>query len=115
MATGFGCSIAKYDMKVKKLLEQSEDDTSYLIDQYSALKQVRSTKPDILKLLKERNIELTQKLQNKERQIEALLNVLEYLNPITLEQKNHSEPAIKEIVNKISLLEKKVSQIRNII
>jgi len=113
--TSFGGSIAKHDMKVKKLLDQSEDDTSYLIDQYSALKQVSSKNPDILKLLEDRNKQLTNKLQNKEKQIEALLNVLDYLNSITLEQKSHSKKDIKDIHNKISILEKKVSKLRNVI
>ena len=111
----FGGSIAKHDMKVKKLLEQSEDDTSYIIDQYSALKRVSSKKPDILKLLKDRNEQLTKKLQNKEKQIEALLNVLEYLNSTTLERKKHSEKDIKDIHNEISILEKESSKLRNII
>jgi iron uptake system EfeUOB component EfeO/EfeM len=115
MATSFGGSIAKHDMKVKKLLDQSEDETTYLIDQYSALKHVSSKNPDILKLLEDRNKQITKKLQVNEKQIEALLNVLEYLNSITLEQKSHSEKDIKDIHNKISILEKKVSKLRNVI
>jgi hypothetical protein len=111
----FGGSIAKHDMKVKKLLEQSEDDTTYLIDQYSALKRVSSKNPDILKLLEDRKKQLTKKLLIKEKQIEALLNISDHLNSITLEQKSHSETHIKDIHNKIAILEKEISKLRNII
>jgi len=113
--TSFGGSIAKHDMKVKKLLEQSKDDTTYLIDQYSALKSVSSKNPDILKLIKDREKQLRKKLLIKEKQIEALLNISDHLNGITLEQKNHSETHIKDIHNKIAILEKESSKLRNII
>jgi hypothetical protein len=113
--TSFGGSIAKHDMKVKKLLEQSEDDTTYLIDQYSALKRVSSKNPDILKLLEDRKKQLTKKILIKENQIEALLNISDHLNSITLEQKSHSETHIKDIHNKIAILEKEISKLRNII
>jgi hypothetical protein len=117
MALSFGGSIAKYDKNVNKILLENSDYEKSAIEQYKTLKQFMpqkdtSYKKDLLNILKERNIDLKNKLQIKERQNEALLTVLEYLN--TLEKKQ-CKLNIKELIDKITLLENEIALLRNVI
>jgi hypothetical protein len=118
MAHSFGGSIAKYDIEIKDILRRNADNEQNYIDQYIVLKEFmpksgKSYKKDLLQILEQRNLELKYKLQIKERQNEALLVVLEYLN--TLVKNKHCKLTIQEIVDKITLLENEIKMLRNII
>ena len=117
MALNFGDSIAKYDKDVDTLLAESDDYEKSAIEQYKKLKQFipqkdTSYKKDLLKIVEQRNLDLKNKLEIKEKQNEALLTVLEYLN--TLEKKQ-CKLNIKEIIDKIILLENEIVVLRNVI
>jgi IS1 family transposase len=117
MALSFGSSIAKYDKDVDSLLAESDDYEKSAIDQYKKLKQFipqkdTSYKKNLLKIVEQRNLDLKNKLQIKERQNEALLRVLEYLS--TLEKKQ-CKINIKELIDKITDLEGKIAELRNTI
>ena len=117
MALSFGSSIAKYDKEIASLLAESDDYEKSAIDQYKKLKQFipqkdTSYKKNLLKIVEQRNLDLKNKLQIKERQNEALLRVLEYLS--TLEKKQ-CKINIKELIDKITDLEGKIAELRNTI
>ena len=117
MALSFGGSIATYDKNVSELLAENSDLEKSAIDQYKTLKQFipqkeTSYKKDLLRILEQRNLDLKNKLQIKERQNEALLSVLEYLN--TLEKKQ-CKINIKELIDKITMLENEIALLRNVI
>lgn len=117
MAFSFGGSIAKYDKDIDKILEENTNIERTAIEQYKTLKQFipqrdSSYKNNLLKLLEQRNLDLKNKLEIKEKQNEALLTVLEYLN--TLEKKQ-CKLNIQELIDKIILLENEIAVLRNII
>lgn len=117
MALSFGGSIAKHDKKVETLLAENSDFERSAIEQYKTIKQFipqkdTSYKKDLLKILEQRNLDLKNKLQIKEKQNEALVTVLEYLN--TLEKKQ-CKLNIKELIDKISLLENEIALLRDVI
>ena len=117
MALNFGDSIAKYDKHINTILAESDDYEKSAIEQYKKLKQFipqkdTSYKKDLLKIVEQRNLDLQNKLQIKERQNEALLRVLEYLS--TLEKKQ-CKINIKELIDKITDLESKIAELRNTI
>jgi len=117
MAFSFGGSIAKYDKDVGTLLAESDDYDKSVIEQYKKLKQFipqkdTSYKKDLLKIVEQRNLDLKNKLQIKERQNEALLGVLEYLSSL---EKKQCKINIKELIEKITDLENEIVELRNTI
>ena len=117
MALSFGSSIAKHDKNVETLLAENSDFERKAIEQYKTIKQFipqkdTSYKKNLLKILEQRNLDLKNKLQIKEKQNEALVTVLEYLN--TLEKKQ-CKLNIKELIDKISLLENEIALLRDVI
>jgi polyhydroxyalkanoate synthesis regulator phasin len=118
MALSFGGSIAKYDMEITKILQETADNEKNNITNYIALKEFtqqggKKYNKELLQILESRNLELKYKLENKERQNEALLIILEYLN--TLEKNKYCRLNIQETVNKIVFLENEIKMLRNII
>jgi hypothetical protein len=117
MALSFGGSIAKYDKNMDSILAENANFEKSLIEQYKTLKQFipqkeKTYKKTLLKILEQRNLDLQNKLQIKEKQNEALLTVLEYLN--TLENKQ-CKLNIKELIDKISLLETEIKLLHSVI
>jgi hypothetical protein len=117
MALSFGGSIAKYDKNMDSILAENANFEKSLIEQYKTLKQFipqkeTTYKKTLLKILEQRNLDLQNKLQIKEKQNEALLTVLEYLN--TLENKQ-CKLNIKELIDKISLLETEIKLLHSVI
>jgi hypothetical protein len=117
MALSFGGSIAKYDKEVDTLLAESDDYDKSVIEQYKKIKQFipqkdTSYKKDLLKIVEQRNLDLKNKLQIKERQNEALLSVLEYLSSL---EKKQCKINIKELIDKITDLENEIAELRNTI
>jgi hypothetical protein len=120
MAVNYGYEIANYDKKIQNILRENAISETNSINRYKGLKTIttrasESYNKDFQEILEDHRLELVNKLQVKERQYEALLNLLTYLNALTLEIKNKSKSHIKEIVNKITILEKQISKLRNII
>jgi hypothetical protein len=118
MTDSYGVSVAKYDMKIKKLLQDIANDEEIKIKQYIDLKEFlpkcsERYKKDIILLLDERKLYLQYKIQDKERQIEALLKVLDYLN--TLEKNKQCKTHIQEILDKITELQNEITMLRTII
>jgi len=117
MALSFGGSIAKYDKTISSIFEDNMNIERSAIEQYKTLKKFipqkdTSYKKNLLKILAQRNLDLKNKLEIKEKQNEALLTVLEYLN--TLERKQ-CKINIQELIDKMSSLENEIADLRNII
>ena len=118
MAGSFGATVASYDMKIKKKLDEITSSEDNIIKQYKILKEFlpkcsESYKKDLILILDERKLYLQYRLQDRERQNDALMKVLDYLNP--LEKKTHCKLHIQEIFNKTTLLQNEITMLRSII
>ena len=115
MMKSLGENIATYDNKIKHILTKIINNKEKIINEYKELKQVlpkydEIKKKTLEKLLDERKQEFEHTLTLKNKQNEALLKLLEYLN--SLEKKeNHLHISqtldkMKKLDNEISLLNK---------
>lgn len=120
IAGGYARDIAKHDKKIQNAIQEAINSEQDAIDTYIKMKNYgakygNSINNDFLELLEQYRLEIQNKLQNKEKQVEALMTILNYLNALILDTKIKTNSEIKEVVNKISLLQKNISYLRNII
>jgi hypothetical protein len=113
MVKSLGEKIAIYDNKVKDLITHIVNDKEALINKYKELKHnlpnYDETKRKTLeKLLNTRKKEFEDTLTFKNKQNEALLKLLEYLNSLEKKDKNiyirQTLDKMKKIDNEISIL-----------
>jgi hypothetical protein len=113
MVKSLGEKIAIYDNKVKDLITHIVNDKEALINKYKELKHnlpnYDETKIKILdKLLNTRKKEFENTLTFKNKQNEALLKLLEYLNSLEKKDKNiyirQTLDKMKKLDNEISIL-----------
>ena len=93
MASSLGGTVAKEDNTIKEALKRMIDLEDNVLNQYQKLKEIEPTcndslRTDFEKLLEEHRLFLEYKLIAKEKQNDALLVLLEYLNTLDKKEKN---------------------------
>lgn len=113
MVKSLGENIAIYDNKIKHILTNIISKKEEVINEYKELKQIlpeydESKKKKFEKLLNTRKQEFEHTLDFKNKQNEALLKLLEYLNTLEKKEKNlhirRTLDKMKKIDNEITLL-----------
>lgn len=112
-----GKSVYESDSIIKQSIENIVKKERKIISDYENLTNFRKVAnptfiPDLDKLLEERKMFLTYKLQSKQDQCNALLKLLEYIN--TLEAKDKQLQS-EMLLNKISELENEMQPFKMVI
>tara|TARA_B100000902_G_C27285753_1_gene904336 strand:- start:1666 stop:2028 length:363 start_codon:yes stop_codon:yes gene_type:complete len=104
------------DKIIKETLENIVEKEKKIMKDYENLKNFRKTASvefleDLDTLLEERKLFLNYKIQSKEKQVESLMKLLEYIN--ILDKKNKQYESDK-LLTKVKYLEDEIMHIRNI-
>ena len=116
--SNLGYNIASQDNLVNVLLKKIIEKEEEYILQYIRLKELYpqckdlSLKTEFEKILEVKRLSLEYKLQSKEKQHNALLKIVDYLN--NLEEKKEKLDT-QELLQKMSLLEKEISNLQKAI
>ena len=116
--TSLGYNVATKDMLVNVLLKKVIEKEESYIHQYIKLKELYPQcidlpiKTEFEKLLEVKRLSLEYKLQSKEKQHNALLKIVDYLN--SLEEKKEKLDT-QELLQKMSLLEKEIGNLQKAI
>jgi hypothetical protein len=120
MVKSLGENIAIYDNKIKHILTNIINNKEEVINEYKKLKQIlpeydESRKKTAEKLLNARKQEFEHTLDFKNKQNEALLKLLEYLNSLEKKEKNlhirRTLDKMKKIDNEITLLNNLITKV----
>ena len=104
------------DKVIKETIENIVEKEKKIMKNYVTLKNFRNNAPkdfidDLDVLLEERKIFLNYKLQSKEKQVESLIKLLEYINTLDKKFKQYDSD---KLLLKIETLENKIMQLRDI-
>ena len=104
------------DKVIKETLENIVEKEKKIMKDYANLKNFRNHAPkdfvnDLDNLLEERKIFLNYKLQSKEKQLESLIKLLEYINTLDKKFKQYDSD---KLLLKIETLENNIMQLRDI-
>lgn len=116
--SNLGYNIASQDNLVNVLLKKIIEKEEEYILQYIRLKELYpqckdlSLKTEFEKILEVKRLSLEYKLQSKEKQHNALLKIVDYLN--SLEEKKEKLDT-QELLQKMSLLEKEIGNLQKAI
>ena len=111
MENSLGGTVAKEDNTIKEALKKMIDLEDNIITQYQKLKEIEPTcneslRTDFEKILEEHRLFLEYKLVAKEKQNDALLVLLDYLNTL---DKKEKKMHINETLVKMESLENEIS------
>lgn len=115
----FGKTIAKNDEIIKQSLKNVLEKEDKIIKNYKSLTEFRGSFPSEVqnflgefdKEIEKRKLYLQYKIQSKEKQIESLYKVLEYINYLDEKDKNFQSQLI---LNKIKNIEESMLQYKRI-
>ena len=104
------------DKVIKETIENIVEKEKKIMKDYANLKDFRNNAPkefidDLDKLLEERKLFLNYKLQSKEKQVESLIKLLEYINTLDKKFKQYDSD---KLLSKIETLENEIMQLRDI-
>ena len=117
MVKSLGENIAIYDNKIKHILTNIINNKEEVINEYKKLKQIlpeydESRKKTAEKLLNARKQEFEHTLDFKNKQNEALLKLLEYLNSLEKKDKNLH---IRRTLNKMKNIDSEISSLDSLL
>tara|TARA_Y100000816_G_C25715981_1_gene377716 strand:- start:83 stop:445 length:363 start_codon:yes stop_codon:yes gene_type:complete len=104
------------DKVIKETIENIVEKEKKIMKDYANLKNFRNNAPkefidDLDNLLEERKLFLNYKLQSKEKQVESLIKLLEYINTLDKKFKQYDSD---KLLSKVETLENEIMQIRDI-
>lgn len=104
------------DKIIKETIENIIEKEKKIIRDYENLKNFKNNAPkeftqDLDNLLEERKLFLNYKLESKEKQVESLMKLLEYINVL---DKKFKQFESDKLLSKIKILENEIMQIRKI-
>jgi hypothetical protein len=117
MVKSLGENIAIYDNKIKHILTNIINNKEEVINEYKKIKQIlpeydEYKKKTFEKLLNTRKQEFEYTLNFKNKQNEALLKLLEYLNSLEKKEKNLH---IRQTLDKMKKIDNEISLLNNLI
>ena len=117
MVKSLGEKIANYDNKVKDILTNIINNKEVIINEYKQIKQAlpnydESKRKILEKILNTRKKEFEYIITLKNKQNEALLKLLEYLNTLEKKEKNIH---IRQTLDKMKKLDNEISILSNLI
>ena len=104
------------DKIIKETIENIVEKEKKIMKDYTNLKNFRNNAPKefihhLDNLLEERKLFLNYKLESKEKQVESLMKLLEYINVLDKKFKQYESD---KLLSKIKFLEEEVMEIRNL-
>ena len=104
------------DKIIKETFENIIEKEKKIMRDYENLKNFKNSAPkefseDLDNLLEERKLFLNFKLESKEKQVESLMKLLEYINVL---DKKFKQFESDKLLSKIKILENEIMQIRNL-